>query len=158
MVAGDELRFVVSENGDEDNRFIRRYVPGHGFKTHDALACPDDTGSFLAYDGANLWLSQRHAKRVHRLDLAGRPLRTIDVGHEIIGLAWVNERIYCSLWLGSKTGRCRIGYLDPSQATPELHVVATSPFVGVSLAREGAHFWTNDFKANEIVAFEIPAS
>src|SRR5271155_551600 len=45
---GDELRVVVSENGDEDNRYIRRFVPGHGFKSHDRLPCPDDTGSFLA--------------------------------------------------------------------------------------------------------------
>src|SRR5580693_1043709 len=49
----------------DDLRFIRRYVPAHGFKSHEAVQCPDDTGSFLAFDGTRLWLSQRFLKRVH---------------------------------------------------------------------------------------------
>ncbi|MBD5606052.1 MAG: hypothetical protein IAI48_13340 [Candidatus Eremiobacteraeota bacterium] len=154
---GDEMRFVIGD-GDTDDRTIRRYVPGHGFKSSDVLPCPDATGSFLAYDGTDLWLSQRHLERVHRLDAHGAPARTIDVGEEIIGLAWSGERLYCSLWLGSKTGRCRIGYVVPSSPAPALVVVATLPFVGVSLACDGERFWTNDFKANEIVAYAIPAA
>ena len=102
---GDELRFVISENGDQDNRFIRRFVPGHGFKSRDALGCPDDTGSFVAYDGKRLWLSQRYNKRVHELDAQGRPVRTIEVGEEILGLAWAGERLYVSAWLGRDRNR-----------------------------------------------------
>src|ERR1700729_1860759 len=41
-VVGDELRFVCSENGEGDDRFIRRFVPGHGFKSHEAIPCPDE--------------------------------------------------------------------------------------------------------------------
>jgi hypothetical protein len=153
---GDELRFVISENGDQDNRFIRRFVPGHGFKSRDALGCPDDTGSFVAYDGKRLWLSQRYNKRVHELDAQGRPVRTIEVGEEILGLAWAGERLYVSAWLGRDRGGCRIGYLEPKAPSPVLVFAARSPFVGVSLARDGNRFWTNDFKNLSIVAFAIP--
>jgi hypothetical protein len=152
-VVGDELRFVLSER--DDDRVIRRFVPGHGFKTSDAVPCPDDTGSFLAFDGEGLWLSQRYDKRVVRLDETGAIVRTIDVGEEIVGLALVGSRLFCSLWLGAKTGRCRIGFVD-SLAEPRLAIVATLPFVGVSLANDGERFWTNDFKNDAIVAFELP--
>lgn len=151
---GDELRFVCSENGDENNRFIRRYVPGHGFKTQ-AIQCPDDTGSFLAYDGEHLWLSQRHNKRVLELDPAYRIVRTVDVGEEIIGMTWADDRLYLSTWLGKDRGGCRIASIDPRAEAPELVFVAQSPFTAVSLVRDGDRFWTNDFKADQIVAFHI---
>jgi hypothetical protein len=152
---GDELRCILSENGETDNRFIRRYVPGHGFKSSGAIACPDDTGSFLAWDGDHLWLSQRHNKRVLELDPSYRVIRTVDVGEEIIGIAWVDERLYLSLWLGKERGGCRIAYIEARAATPQPVVVAQSPFAAVSLARDGGRFWTNDFKAAQIVAFTV---
>ncbi|MBV8116987.1 MAG: hypothetical protein JOZ01_03365, partial [Candidatus Eremiobacteraeota bacterium] len=50
MVAvGDELRVTCGE-GDDDHRVIRRFVPGHGFRTEGAIPCPNDTGSQLGYD------------------------------------------------------------------------------------------------------------
>ena len=153
---GDELRFILSENGDADNRFIRRFVPGHGFKTNGAVACPEDTGSFLAWDGEHLWLSQRFNKRVLELDRSCRVIRTVDVGEEIIGIAWVDDRLYMSLWFGKERGGCRIAYIEARAAKPQPVLVAQSPFAAVSLARDGARLWTNDFKANQIVAFKIP--
>jgi hypothetical protein len=153
---GDELRFIISENGEDDNRFIRRFVPGHGFKSRDRTSCPDDTGSFLAYDGKRLWLSQRYNKRVLELDAEGLTVRTIEAGEEIIGLCRVGERLYVSTWLGRERGGCRIGYIEPASATPTLVFVARSPFVGVSLAYDGTRLWTNDFKAGSIVAFALP--
>jgi hypothetical protein len=154
---GDELRFVISENGDGDNRFIRRYVPGHGFKTREAIACPEDTGSFLAFDGKRLWLTQRYNKRVLELDAAFAPVRTIEIGEQILGATWVAERLYLSLYLGKERGGSRIAYIEPGAAAPVLTYAAQSPFVGVSLARDGDRLWTNDFKNNEIVAFAIPS-
>jgi hypothetical protein len=153
---GDELRFIISENGDGDNRFIRRFVPGHGFKSHDRMACPDDTGSFLAYDGKRLWLSQRYNKSVLELDAQGRTIRTIEAGEEIIGLCRVGERLYVSTWLGNERGGCRIGYIEPASHSPTLVFAAQSPFVGVSLAYDGTRLWTNDFKNASIVAFALP--
>jgi outer membrane protein assembly factor BamB len=153
-VVGDEIFFVVAEEGDA--RFIRRFVPGHGFKTKSGWPCPDDSGSFLAFDGTGLWLTQRHNKRALALDANANVVRTIDIAEEIIGAAFVDERLYLSLWLGAERGGCFIAYLEPKAETPKLTSVARSPFAATSLARDGDRLWTNDFSGNEIVAFAIP--
>ncbi|MGH7709552.1 MAG: hypothetical protein ACREM8_06300 [Vulcanimicrobiaceae bacterium] len=150
---GDDLRFVCSEAAD--SRFIRRLVPGHGFK-HEAIPCPEDTGSFLAFDGERLWLSQRYNKRVLELDADYRVVRTIEIGEQIIGLSWFDDRLYLSTWLGKDRGGCRIAYIEPGLTTPPVIFATEVPFVAVSLARDGDRLWTNDFKANAIVAFALP--
>ena len=68
----------------------------------------------------------------------------------------MGERLYVSTWLGKDRGGCRIGYIEPNAATPQLVFAAQSPFAGVSLARDGNRLWTNDFKNLSIVAFSIP--
>jgi hypothetical protein len=151
---GDELRFVLSEA--DDNRFMRRYIPGHGFKT-ERTACPEDTGSFLAFDGSRLWLSQRYNKRLLALDAASNPVKTIPIGEEIVGFAWVRGTVLLSLWLGRDRGGCRLATIDPGASDPQLSYVCTVPFVAVSLAADGETCWTNDFKKNEIVRFNLPA-
>ena len=153
VATGDELRFVVSEN--DDNRFIRRYIPGHGFKT-EATACPDDTGSFLAFDGERLWLSQRYNKRILELDAALRPVREIPIGEEVVGFAWARGVVLVSTWLGRDRGGCRLATIDPNAPKPELRYVAAVPFVAISLALDGENCWTNDFKKSEIVRFALP--
>lgn len=154
VAVGDELRLICSEEGD--SRFIRRYLPGHGFKRHEAIPCPDDTGSFLAFDGERLWLSQRHNKRVLELDGEYRPLREILVGEEIIGIAWADGALYVSTWWGRERGGCRIARLR-ANGQPALDWVAQSPFAAISLARDDGRLWTNDFKKAEIVAFTLPS-
>lgn len=153
VAVGEELYFVLSEK--DDNRFIRRYIPGHGFKS-EATPCPEDTGSFLAFDGTRLWLSQRHNKRLIELDKAFRPVRTIPIGEEIVGFAWVRGVVLLSLWLGRDRGGCRLATIDPNAAQPEVRYVSASPFVAISLAVDGETAWTNDFKKNEIVRFNLP--
>lgn len=152
VAVGEELRCVTSEAND--SRFIRRYIPGHGFKS-EATQCPDDTGSFLAFDGARLWLSQRYNKRIIELDAALRAVRTIAIGEEIIGFTWARGEVLLSTWLGRDRGGCRLATIDPNAATP-LRYVATVPFAAISLALDGEHCWTNDFKKNEIVRFALP--
>lgn len=154
VAVGDELRCVTSEAGD--SRFIRRYIPGHGFKS-DATQCPEDTGSFLAFDGERLWLSQRYNKRILELDAALRSVRTVEIGEEILGFAWARGEVLVSTWLGRDRGGCRLAAIDPSAAEPRLRYLVSVPFAAVSLALDGEHCWTNDFKKNEIVRFALPA-
>ncbi|TAM57999.1 hypothetical protein EPN52_11830 [bacterium] len=153
VAVGDEIRILCSEEGD--SRFIRRYLPGHGFKQHEAIPCPDDTGSFLAFDGERLWLSQRYNKRVLELDDAGRPVREIPIGEEIVGLAWIDDVLYISTWRGRERGGCRIARVAHN-GEPKPEWIAQSPFAAISLARDGERLWTNDFKKNEIAAFALP--
>ncbi len=148
---GDELRVVCAE-GEGDHRFIRRYIPGHGFKAHEGIACPDDTGSFLAFDGTRLWLSQRFNQRILELDSAGKPMRCIEADTQILGIAWVDAVLYVSLWYG-KQGGCKIARVAGGQDGLTEHVQL--PFAAVSLTHDGTRFWTNDAKATAIVAFVI---
>ncbi|GAC1544883.1 MAG: hypothetical protein NVS2B17_26600 [Candidatus Velthaea sp.] len=151
VVTGDALRVVTSE-GDDDNRFIRRYVFGHGFKS-EALPCPDDTGSFLAYDGDNLFLSQRHQKRILELDGAGTVKRTIAVPREITGMVIVGGRFFLMTVESKTSEESRIFRIDARKDEPEIIEIANVPFNGRSLAWDGSKFWTNCRTENTIVAF-----
>lgn len=148
---GDELRVVVSEGGEADHRFIRRYVEGHGFKEHDRIACPDDTGSFLAYDGTNLWLSQRYNQRVLELDAEGAILSEFAAPAQIVGIVWVDGTMYLNLNYGREEG----SKLASWRRGGSVNVLSPLPFRSVSLAHDGTRFWTNLAKSNEIVAFTM---
>lgn len=148
---GDELRVVVSEGGEADHRFIRRYVEGHGFKDHDRIACPDDTGSFLAFDGTNLWLSQRYNKRVFELDAHGNTIGEFEAPAQIVGIVWVDGALYLNLNYGPEVGS-KLGSWRRGGRVEELGAL---PFRSVSLAHDGMRFWTNLAKSNEIAAFTI---
>ncbi|MBV8372604.1 MAG: hypothetical protein JOY69_05035, partial [Candidatus Eremiobacteraeota bacterium] len=92
-VVGDELRVICGE-GDDDSRIIRRFVPGHGFKNSEAIACPDDTGSQLSYDGVRLYVSQWYNKRILGIDERGSVVRTIDVPRGICGQCFCDGAFY----------------------------------------------------------------
>ena len=88
-VVGDELRVICGES-DEDNRIIRRFVPGHGFKAQWAIPCPDDTGSQLGYDGIRLYVSQWYNRCILGIDESGNVVRRIDVPRGICGQCYVD--------------------------------------------------------------------
>jgi len=79
---GDSLWLTLGE-GEEDDRYLRRFVPGQGFTESDRIACPEFTGSYLSYDGKHLFLSQWYQHRILELVQimvrlrGGRPGRTI---------------------------------------------------------------------------------
>ncbi|MGH7755883.1 MAG: hypothetical protein ACREM8_06305 [Vulcanimicrobiaceae bacterium] len=154
VVMGDELRVTCGEGADDD-RYIRRFVPGHGFKSSERIACPDFTGSFLGYDGESLFLSQYHNKRIFKLDAAGKVQRTIPIEREIAGFVFVDGKIYV---LRGDTDSCdwRLARLDPNAESPVIEDLAAIPFQGRSLGYDGSRFWTNDRDANTIVAFAKP--
>lgn len=149
---GDELRVVVSEGGEADHRVIRRYVPGHGFKEREGMPCPDDTGSFLAFDGTNLWLSQRYNKRILELDARGTIVTEVPSPAQIVGIVWVDGVLYITLWYGRDGGGAKLGAYRKGGTVEE---VGPLPFAPVSLTHDGSRFWANLAKSNEIVAFTI---
>jgi hypothetical protein len=150
VAVGDELRVVCSE--EEDRRFIRRFVPGHGFKS-EKTPCPDDTGSFLAFDGSRLWLSQRYEKRVLELDVDATVRRVIQLDAQIVGIAMVGGSLFASTWHGARTGGCKIARISVDSGT--FDYVGSLGFAGISLTHDGARFWTNDTKGTAIVAFTL---
>ena len=157
VVTGDSLRVVCSENGDEDNRFIRRCVFGHGFKNNEAITCPEDTGSFLAYDGDALFLSQRYLHQIVELQDDGTVTRTIPVGQQITGMIVIGGRFYLTVTDGNDTTDHRLALLDARGDRPTYEEIARFDFLPRSLGFDGTHLWTTDRDKTELVAFAIPA-
>jgi hypothetical protein len=151
VVTGDALRMVTSEN--DDSRYIRRYVVAHGFKK-ESLACPDDTGSFLAYDGDNLFLSQRFKQRILQIDMWGEVQRTISAPRQICGMVIVNGCFFLMTTADrDEPDDYRLMRLDARKPEPVVAELARVPFMARSLAWDGTKFWTCARRDNEIAAF-----
>ena len=152
---GEDLWFTIGE-GPEDDRYLRRYVPGKGFPEAERIACPEFTGSYLSYDGGHFHLSQWYKHRILRLDASGNILRVIDVGAEICGHVFVDGLIY--VLRGTEQGNedWHIARLDPRQEAPKVQDLGHVPFQCRSLTFDGANFWTNYRAVNKIVSFVLP--
>ncbi len=158
-VTGDALRVVIGDAKSEaggDSRTICRYVMGKDFKKSDVVRCPDDTGSFLAYDGDRLYLSQRDNKVILELDERGTVLRTIPVPRQITGMVVVAGRFYLVTTESREVDDYRLLCLDARKEQPEVHELASIPFGARSLCFDGTKFWTNCRAENTIVAFAKP--
>ena len=151
---GDALPFTIGE-GAEDDRYIRRFVPGTGFSETDRFACPDFTGSYLSYDGDHLYLSQWYKHRILKLDANGNILRKIDIGAEICGHTFVDGLIYVLRGAEQPNEDWSIARLDPREEIPNVEDLARVPFACRSLTFDGTNFWTNHRAANDIVSFGL---
>jgi len=155
-VVGDELRVLCSEGAD-DHRIIRRFIPGHGFRTQDAIACPDDTGSQLGFDGDRLYVSQWYNKRILSIDDHGTVGTTIDLSHGICGQVVVEGRFYLLTTDDEATDEYWLTRVDARGATPQIEDIARVGFKARALTYDGDRFWTNHRENDQIVAFARPA-
>jgi len=151
-VLGDELR-VVCGIGEDDDRVIRRFVPGHGFKTQDSIDCPDFTGSQLSYDGTYLYLSQWYNRRILGLDERGTIVREIKVPHQICGQCYVDGSFFLVTTEDEESGEYVLTKVS-ANGDAKSEDLARIPFAARSLAFDGSHFWTSHREANQIVAFD----
>lgn len=148
----NELRVLCGET-EEDNRIIRRLIPGHGFDTVFNIPCPEDTGSQLGFDGSNLHVSQWYNKRVLALEEEGQVLKSYTSPHGIAGQVIVEDSIYLLTTDDESTDEYFLTRIDTKTGTAE--DVASVPFQGRSLAHNGKHFLSNHRSKNEIVSFTI---
>jgi hypothetical protein len=151
---GKDIWFTIGE-GPEDDRYLRRYLPGKGFSETERIACPEFTGSYLSYDGSHLYLSQWYKHRILKLDAGGNILRVIDIGLEICGHVFVDGLIYVLRGTEQGNEEWRIARLDPPDEMPGIEDLAQVPFPCRSLAFDGESFWTNHRAANEIISFPL---
>ncbi len=151
-VMGDELR-VLLEEGSEDRRVIRKYIPGHGFKKEGAIACPDDTGSQLSYDGDRLYVSQWYNRRILSLDAEGNVGTVLETPHGICGQVIVQGIFYALGTDAEETDRYFVTRIDARDGSAKIDDVARVPFRGRALAYDGSRFWSNHREKHEIVAF-----
>ncbi len=154
---GDALAVTMGED-PEDDRYLRRYIPGDGFSPEDRIACPEFTGSYLSYDGNHLYLSQWYNHRILELDATGNILRTIDIGAEICGQTYVDGLIYVLRGTEKNGESWSVARLDPREETPAVEDLARLPFPGRSLASDGKRFWSNHRAADAIISFALPES
>jgi hypothetical protein len=152
--ADDALWFTLGE-GAEDDRYLRRFVPGKGFD-EERIPCPEFTGSYLSYDGGHLYLSQWYNFRILKLDEKGNIVREISIGEEISGHAFVNGVVYVLRGTEQNGGDWKLARLDPREPTPAIIDLARVPFQCRSLAFDGARLWTSHREADRIVCFEAP--
>ena len=153
--AHDALYFTTGE-GPDDDRYLRRYIPGRGFDESYRVPLPEFTGSYLSFDGHSLYLSQWYKHRVLQLAPGGNALRTIEVGAEICGHVFVGDHLYVLRGTEQDGEHWQIARLDLQEATPRVETLARVPFACRSLAFDGEHFWTNHRSANETVSFSLP--
>jgi hypothetical protein len=155
-VASDgTLQFTIGVD-PEDDRYIRQFTPKAGFREGDGIACPEFTGSYLSYDGQNLYLSQWYKHRILKLDSEGNIIRVIDVGAEVCGHTFVDGMIYVLRGAEKPNEAWRIACLDPQEDTPEVKDLAVVPFASRSLTFDGERFWSNHRAENEIISFAVP--
>lgn len=154
-VVDKELRVICGETAD-DNRIIRRCVPGQGFDGKFAVPCPDDSGSQLGYDGRQLHVSQWYPKKVLALGADGKVGRVINVPHGICGQVFVDGFLYLVTTDAEETNDYWLTRVDPRPATPKIDDLIRIPFAARALAFDGKHFWTNHRERNQIVSFAKP--
>jgi hypothetical protein len=147
------MHFTIGK-GLNDDRYVYRYDSKKGFTK--LFACPDFTGSYLSFDGENLYLSQWYEKRILKYDKKGDIVRKIDIGAEICGHTFVNGMIYVLRGEEKPNEDWRIARLDPREETPQVHDLAIVPFAARSLTFDGDNFWSNHRAANETICFLLP--
>jgi hypothetical protein len=153
VATNGSMHFTIGK-GLNDDRFVYRYNAKSGFTK--VFTCPDFTGSYLGYDGANLYLSQWYEKRILKFDEDGKIVRKIDVGAEICGYTFVDGLIYVLRGQEKPNEDWRIARLDPKEAMPRVEDLAVVPFAARSLTFDGKNFWSNHRAANETISFSLP--
>jgi hypothetical protein len=148
-----ELRFTIGE-GVDDDRYIYRYTPETGFSK--MFACPEFTGSYLSFDGKNLYVSQWYKKRVLKFDDDGNIIRDIDVGAEICGHTFAHGSLYVFRGQEQPDENWRIARLDLQQEMPIAEDIAVVPFACRSLTFDGELFWSNYRAKDTIISFALP--
>jgi hypothetical protein len=147
------MHFTIGK-GLNDDRYVYRYDVNTGFTK--LFACPDLTGSYLSYDGENLYLSQWYEKRILRYDGKGNVVRKIDIGAEICGHMFVDGMIYVLRGEEKPNEDWRIARLDPREEKPDVKDLAVVPFASRSLTFDGEYFWSNHRAKDTIISFELP--
>lgn len=147
---GDELRIVVSD--DNDDRYLQRFIPGHGFK--DRLELPERSGSHVAFDGDSIFVSQLGKKQIVSLDNTGKVVHAIPLSRGACGMTIVEGCFYL-ITGDEELEDLRITKVDARGDKPVVTDLATVPFDARALAFDGTRFWTCHRDNHEIVAFTV---
>jgi hypothetical protein len=149
------LRVTIGE-GANDDRYMWSYKPGTGFSDQGRFAYPDFTGSYLSYDGSNIFLSQWYKGLLLKLTSTGEVIGQIKVEGEVSGHVFANGMLYVLHGTEQNGESWTISKLDPKQENPMVEDIATVPFACRSLTFDDVNFWSNFRAAGETIAFTLP--
>jgi len=152
-VVGDQLRVVVGYGDDDDDRYVHRFVPGHGFED-GRMQCPDLSGVHLAFDGDTLFLSQAHNRKILALGDDGTVRREWSLDRVPLGMTIIGGVFH--LITGARNFKnLELTKVDACGETPLVTSLASIPFNARGLTFDGSRFWTGHRNTNEIVAFTV---
>src|SRR5262249_40537629 len=150
------LRFTIGE-GPNDDRYIRRFTSDTGFSEQEKITCPEFTGSYLSYDGENLYLSQWHKHRILKLEANHNFTHVIDIGAEISGHTFVDGMFYVLRGTEQNGESWTIARFDPREEKAQVEDIAIIPFACRSLTFDGEQFWSNYRAKDTIISFVLPS-
>jgi hypothetical protein len=152
-VVGNEMRAVVSI-GEDDDRYLFRFVPGQGFDESSKIACPDFTGSHLASDGTTLYLGQMGLRRIVTLNDAGAVVREFPLPTRIVGMGFGADG-FSVISCDEEFENLKLARFDLAGKN-DLEPVAGIAFEGArALAWDGSAWWTSDREIGDIVSFTV---
>jgi hypothetical protein len=150
-VVGEELRVVIGHGENDHDRYIYRFIPGHGFKD-ERLECPDLTGAHVAFDGDTLFLSQASYRKILALDAQGNITREIALERVPLGMTIVDGRFHL-VTSDAEFENLQLDTVDARGESPKFETLAAIPFDARGLTYDGSRFWTSHRDENQIVAF-----
>jgi hypothetical protein len=148
----DRLYVVVSDGGEEDDRYLYQLVPGRGFDDASKTPCPDLTGSYLASDGSELFLGQMHERRIITLDSNLRVTRKIPLSTRSGGFGFGFGGTLYFITADEEFENLALATLDLDGT---ISVLAPFEEGFRSLAYDGTQWYTSDREAGQIVTFTI---
>jgi len=154
---GSDFRLILAPAIDEpdlerDRRYVYSFTPESGFT--ECFACPDFSGSFLAYTDGKLYLSQAWDKKLIKLNEGGAAVREVQLQRRPVGMTIVEGAFYLATvdddWVDGQLQR-----LGVDAAASSIKPLQSFPFKPRSIAYDGERFWTADRNNHAIVAFTL---
>jgi hypothetical protein len=152
---GSDFRLILAPAIEEpdldlDHRYVYSFSPDAGFA--ECFACPDNSGSFLAYNDGTLYLSQAWDKKLIQLDERGAAVREVQLDRRPVGMTIVDDAFYLAT-VDEEWNDGRFDRLGINDEASSLQTLCSFPFKPRSVAFDGRHFWTADRNNHAIVSF-----
>jgi hypothetical protein len=151
--AGDRVWAICGYGPDGARHLFEYDVEGN--QRSSPIRCPDGTGSYIAHDGHDLYLSQWYEQRVFRLTGAREFEPVIKAKRGICGIAAVDGTLTLLTTADEDLRDYFLERFDLSDPAGGCVDLATVPFRARSLAWTGSEYLTNHREAGEIVAFSL---
>lgn len=148
-----ELRIVVSI-GDDDDRYIYRYVPGRPFDAEERIGLPERNGSTLASDGETLYLVQATNARIVALAHDGSLERAVALETRIAGACFHDGKLY-AISADEEFERLELATLQLDGAIAAATALGPMSPEARSLAYGAGTWWTNYRERNEVVSLAL---